>query len=141
MTDTPRAPYLGRYLVVLILVMIGFAVLGWGLLRFAGIAIPGGAVAIVPPMVAALHVGQTWGRERGEIPDNRTAWRWSLIAGLVFLALQLVTLPLVLATLTLSPDVIQLFVILIGGTTIMSVLVHRFFLTIGAKGAIAGPRA
>lgn len=140
MTETPRVPYLGRYLTVLTAVIVGFAVLGWALLRFAGFAVPGGAVAIVPPMVAALHVGQTWGRERGEMPDNRTAWRWALVASLVFLALQLLLLPLVLTTVAVSPGILKLMALLIGGTTIMSVLVHRFFLTIGAKGTIAGPR-
>ncbi|MGB3406384.1 MAG: ABZJ_00895 family protein [Jannaschia sp.] len=139
MAQTPRTPYLGRYLVAMIGVTIGLTVLRIALIQVAGIALPGGALAIIPPMAGALYAGQAWGRERREVPANAIAWRWALVAGIVYLAVQLLILPLSLTGAQITTSLLTTLAAIIAVTAIVAVFVHRFFLTIGAKGAIARP--
>jgi hypothetical protein len=135
MSDAPEGlPYLGRYLAVLVAVVVALTVAGWLLARFAGFFLPPGAAAIIPPMAGALHVGQVWGRERGEVPEGRTAWRWAGVAGLVYLALILVLLVPVAGA---ASQVLGLAAMLVTGAVLMAVLVNRFFLTIGARSGVA----
>ncbi|UWQ16170.1 ABZJ_00895 family protein [Jannaschia sp. M317] len=141
MSDTPRTPYLGRYLIAVLALTIGFMVFVNLVARLTGILLPGGAVAILPPMIAALHVGQVWGKERGAVPESAVAWRWAAVAGLVFLAVQLLLMPVMLAGAgAITGQMMGLIAGLVAGTTIMAVLVHRLFLVMGAKGAVARPK-
>jgi hypothetical protein len=135
MSDHPDGlPYLGRYLTALVVAVIGLTLLGWLMATFLGLLLPPGAAAIVPPMAAALHVGQVWGRERGEIPSGRAAWNWAMVAGFVYLALILVLLVPVAGP---ASRMLGLAFMLIGGVTLASILVNRFFLTLGARSGVA----
>jgi hypothetical protein len=126
--------YLGRYLAVLVAVVMALAVLGWLLASFAQVYVPPGAAAVIPPMVAALHVGQHWGRDRGAVPSGRAAWRWAGVAGLVYLALILVLIAPVAAA---ASSILGLAAVLVAGATAMAVIVNRVFLSIGARSAVA----
>ncbi|TFL16826.1 ABZJ_00895 family protein [Jannaschia formosa] len=127
-------PFLGRYLGVLLLALVAMVAAGWAL-AMAGIALPFGAAAILPPIAAALHCGQHWGRVRGTVPGGRVAWRWALVAALVYLALLIVlAVPFVLPALaTIMPFVLMI----LGGTVLMTILINRFFLVIGARSGVA----
>ncbi|GIT95583.1 hypothetical protein JANAI62_22060 [Jannaschia pagri] len=138
--DSPRTPYLGRYLAVSAAVMVGIGAVNISLRIFTGYSLPSGAASIIPPMIAALHVGQVWGRDRGSVPDNRTAWRWAGVAGLVYLALQMLIVPVVIARANHTPEIIALVAVIIAGVTLAAIVINRLFLTMGAKGAVAGPR-
>jgi hypothetical protein len=133
----PRTPYLGLYLIALIVALIAMTAFGWLLAVGVGFGLPIGPMAIVPAIVAASFVGRRWGAERGQVPDGPTAWRWSMVAGLVFLALALVLAP---PLLSLAPDplaAVPLAVMVIAGSSAMAVVVHRVFLVAGAKAGVA----
>ncbi|PWJ20346.1 ABZJ_00895 family protein [Jannaschia seohaensis] len=127
-------PFLGRYTVVLVATVMALTLLGWVLHR-VGVALPPGAAAILPPIAGALHVGQHWGRTRGQAPDGRTAWRWALVAGLLYAVLLIVlALPLLGA---IAPEFLPVLVMLLGGTTLIAILINRFLLSMGARSGVA----
>ncbi|MEL6586968.1 MAG: ABZJ_00895 family protein, partial [Pseudomonadota bacterium] len=96
---------------------------------------PSGAMTIIPAMAAALHAGQTWGKERGTIPESREAWRFAFVGGLIFLALQLFLLPMALATLGSElTSAMRFLVPVLVLVTVVTILLNRFFLVMGAKG-------
>ena len=136
MSDQPGGlPYLNRYLAVLTASVVGITLIGYLLAVAAGIALPMGALAVLPPMIGALHVGQHWGRERGHVPEARAAWRWAGAGALVYLALIVV---LAVPMFGVIRNVLGLAVVLAVLTTLMTVLLNRFFLSIGARSAVAG---
>lgn len=138
MTDTPaRTPYLGKYTLVLIAGVVALMVANAVLLATLGIPVPSGAATIIPPMIAAMVVGQTWGKERGEAPANRPAWRFAVVGGLIFLAVQL---PLTFLGLAAAGPAGQGAIGLVAGllavTTAIVILANRWFVSVGAKGVL-----
>ncbi|QPH53876.1 ABZJ_00895 family protein [Pontivivens ytuae] len=139
MTDEPRTPYLGYYLAILVAAIIGMAVLIFVVQWLTGVNIGGGATAIVPPMAAAMLVGQRWAKQRGATPTSKEAWRFAFVAGLVFFALQILLALMVAASGVLGPvnqGFIGLMVGLVIAYTAVAILMHRWFVMMGARSAL-----
>lgn len=135
MTDTPaRTPYLGKYALILIAGVAALMVANAVLLGTVGVPVPSGAATILPPMIAALVAGQTWGKDRGAVPDNAEAWRFAIVAGLIFLAVQV---PLTLLGLAAVGPAAQgamgFAAVILLVTTGIVILANRWFVSVGAK--------
>ncbi|SDZ38023.1 hypothetical protein SAMN05444004_11263 [Jannaschia faecimaris] len=138
MSDTaPRTPYLGRYTLILIGGIVALMVMNAVLLGVLGVPIPAGAATIIPPMIAALVAGQTWGKERGVVPENGPAWRFAIVAALIFAVVQIPLTMIGLASMGAAGQASLGFVAgLIAVTTVIVVLSNRWFVVVGAKGAV-----
>ncbi|CTQ50984.1 ABZJ_00895 family protein [Jannaschia donghaensis] len=138
MTESPTPfAYLGKYALILVGGIAALMVANAVMLGTIGVPVPSGAATIIPPMIAALVVGQTWGKDAGALPDSRAAWRFAAMAAGVFLAVQL---PLTLFGLSAvgpaGQGVFTFAAILLLVTTAIVLLANRWFVSVGAKGAI-----
>ena len=139
MTDA-RTPFLVRYTLVLVGTHIALTALGMIVVQVFAVAIPSGAIAIIPPMIAALAAGQGWGRAIGAVPDSAAAWRFAVFGGLIALALQLAIAMFALVALSgfqLDTGAMLTLMAIMAVVFVISVLVNRFFVTMGAKACAA----
>lgn len=135
MSDRPRTPYLGTYLIWLLVGIIGCAAL-LALMRVAfGFELSAGAIAAIPPMMAAMLVGEKWAKERGVLPTSTEAWRWSVVAAIAFLSIQILIVmmflaaaggPITTSTATITGMALVLF-------TVVVIFINRYFLVLYAK--------
>ncbi|KAA9007074.1 ABZJ_00895 family protein [Histidinibacterium aquaticum] len=89
---------LARYAGIYILVLLGVVVIDALLSSFLPFAVPAGAAAIVPPMIAALAEGGRMTRETEAPLSGSAAWRAALLMTIVVVAVNLGFVALVLAT-------------------------------------------
>ncbi len=139
MTDRPRTPFLGYYLATLVAAIVGMAVLVFVIQLLTGANIGSGATAIVPPMAAAMLVGQRWAKRRGAAPTSREAWRFALVAGVAFLALQILLVLMVAASGVLGPigqGAVGLMVGIVLAYTAVAIVMHRWFVMMGARSVL-----
>ncbi|QIK41275.1 ABZJ_00895 family protein [Pontivivens nitratireducens] len=135
MSTTPRTPYLGTYMIWLLVGVIGCIVVLNALSLIFGVAVGGGAMAAIPPMLAAMKVGEKWARERGVVPPADQAWRWSIVAAIAALAFEILATLLYLASMG-GPVTWSLAAILAMGLalfTIVVIFINRYFLVLYAK--------
>lgn len=135
-------PWFGRYFAVLFATWGGLLVAGILLERFFGFSLPAGGVAVIPPMMAGLHVGQRWAEAQAAPMPSRPAWLLAAIGGGVYVLAQAALFVLVLTSLSRAGGAAP------GGTAISvglgllalvglaSALLGRLFLGLGAKGAL-----
>ncbi|SFJ60313.1 ABZJ_00895 family protein [Jannaschia pohangensis] len=135
-------PWIGRYALTLVLTWGGLMVVGVLLSRFAGISLPGGAVAILPPIAAAMVTGQAWARQTGALPPNGPAWKLACVGALLYFMMQIVVAGGAFASLSrvtegvVTPDRLFITFGLLAVLCVVSAGVGRLFLTFGAKSAL-----
>lgn len=135
MSTTPRTPYLGTYMIWLLVGVIGCIVVLNVLSLIFGVAVGGGAMAAIPPMLAAMKVGEKWARERGVVPPSDQAWRWSIVAAIAALSFEILATLLYLASMG-GPVTWSLAAILAMGLalfTVVVIFINRYFLVLYAK--------
>ncbi|MCK0166959.1 ABZJ_00895 family protein [Jannaschia sp. S6380] len=141
---TARTPFLGHYLLVLILAMVGLMALDVAMGSLLAFDLPPGAVAIIPPMLAALLTGNRWANKIGVAPEARAAWRLALVGGALYGAIQLGIGFFGLATYSAAvgePAGMQAMVIILAFSLVLAIvagLVNRWFIGMGARGALKG---
>ena len=132
---------------VTILVVSWAAMLAAGILlgRYAGVSLPAGAVAILPPMIAAMVAGRRIGGETGIVPEGPAAWRFAGFGALIYLALQVLLAAMTYAALLRAgggPPAAGLAFLLamLCVVTAIAVLVNRLFLSVGARSVVGRAR-
>ncbi len=136
-TPEPPVPYLGRYTMILVAGVAGLIVLNIVLGILAQVSLPAGAAAVIPPMIAGLVTGQTWGRERGALPEGAPAWRLSVFGALIYAGLQLLlALGGLAATGAAGPTAVGISLGIVLVVSVIVVFINRWFLTVGAKGIL-----
>lgn len=138
MSDAPRLQtFLGRYALILVGLMIALAVLNAVVSRFFGTGLPSGGTAIVPPMVAALAVGQMWAKGTGEMPESGAAWRFAGIGAIIYVVLQLGLVLFGLAAVgALGGEAMTIALMILAVLGVVVFFANRMFLSFGAKGIL-----
>ncbi|RED11256.1 ABZJ_00895 family protein [Pontivivens insulae] len=141
MTEQPRTPYLGQYVLILIAATAGIFVLRLGAASLFDVELGAGGLALLPPLLGAIFCGRKWAMERGSVPQANVAWRWAIVAGIAFLALQILLTPLVLINMGGALDGSAATVLVLGLAlfTAIAIFVNRFFLVMGARGVLKNP--
>jgi hypothetical protein len=136
MLDLPFARHVSHYAIILLTTTLGLNLIAVLLTGYTPIAVPAGSFAVFPPILAALSAGRHWARLTGHLPDASELWRLASVAGLVYLAAQMLVIPLAAAGGTPVFDVMGhiAFVLLIA--TVVATLLHRVFFTLGARFAL-----
>jgi hypothetical protein len=129
--------HLWRYVLILIAATIALNLGSVALASVTALQVPGGALAIFPPILAAHGAGRSWAQSEGVMPTDAQVWRLSLMAAAAYLAVQALLLPLALISAPAGRDVLGLSVLVLAGATGLAVLLHRVFLPIGARSALA----
>ncbi len=129
----PRMPYLGRF-------NRRAACRACGGLRSASrrgavfrLCHFGRVTALLPTIAAALHVGQTWGRDIGSVPPSCALWRFAVVGALINLAIRLPLSLSMLAGAGKAGGAIGLVLTLELAVLAVSVLAIRFVVASGAK--------
>ena len=138
MADLSRTPFLGRYLRILVLTTVALTVLSMVLTRWNLVAVPAGALAILPPAIASYLAGRAWGQAEGVGPSGRAAWIWSILAALAYLAVQVLLLPLAFLGGPFGREMLLPGVGILAMASLAAILVHRVFVALGARHGAAG---
>ena len=132
-------PWFGRYFGVMFLTWGALVVAGILLGRFAGVNLPGGGVAVIPPMIAGLHIGQKWAEASGDMPPSGPAWQLSAIGGGVYALAQAALFIGVSASLSRvggAGPALPATLALLAVLGLIAIPVSRFFMTLGARGVL-----
>lgn len=127
-----------RYAGVYILAMIGLMIIGLLLERLFGLSLPSGLSTVLPPMMAAMIEGQKRA-DAGLGPYEKTE-AWSA-ASLATMVVGVITVAVLAGLLILMPVMREMFssismitwVLVFAGIMAITLLVNRFFLTMGYK--------
>ena len=117
----------------------------WALARVVGAGVPFGAIAILPPICAALVEGTQYGRATGQVMPSGPAWRDAAILTVLVAAMNAVLLLPLLNFEALRSGEVQLpwATLAMFGLGFLAVvfLVIRLFLFFGSRNAVlAGQR-
>jgi len=138
-----------RYAWVHVATALGLGVAAWALRQFAGINISSAGLGVLPPLVAAMEVGDAHARVSGRLPESGPAWRFAFIAMLISFGLSVVftllaglALPEQVAAMkqevamalgTKGSILASIAAFLLAFFLVVTLLVNRYFLTFGAK--------
>ena len=133
MARSPRTPYLGCYLRNLVLSTIGLTVAALLLARLEILAVPSGGLVLLPPAIAAYMAGRAWGRAEGVVPAGRAAWHWAVVAGLGYLAVQMVLLPLGFIAFSFERSMLLPVALVLCALFLATIVIHRVCVVWGAR--------
>ncbi|NDW54676.1 ABZJ_00895 family protein [Aliiroseovarius sp. PrR006] len=127
-----------RYAGVYILSMIGLMIIGLLLQRLFGFSLPTGLSTVLPPMMAAMIEGQKRADAGLGQYENTEAWSAASLATMV---VGVITVAVLAGLLILMPLMREMFssismmtwVLVFAGIMGLTLLVNRFFLTMGYK--------
>ncbi len=133
-------PYLGRFALVVFGAMVAVIAVRIVVAQVFAYALPLGATATIPPMAAALHVGQVWSKALGAVPAPREMWRFAGFGALIYLALRLPLSLLALVGMGSGGTAMGLAVVLELFVALASLLLIRFLLANAARGQVKTAR-
>ena len=136
-SDRPRTPYLGSYILIYVGTILAVIVTVMLVRAIFAVDIGNAGTAILPPIAAALLVGQRWARAAGAVPPSPEIWRFAIVAAVAAFALMVLAALASLAAL--GPDAGDLAPY-VGGIvllfTALTVLLNRWFVMLGARMAL-----
>lgn len=134
MTDQPRTPFLGTYILVWIGSAVAIGLLTGILATATGIDLRNGGMAVLPPLFAAVFAGRRWGQSLGAVPDGRAAWRFAAVAAVAAFAIQILLLLLLLAgTGSVGGSELGIIIGVMLFITLVTLLINRWFVIVGAR--------
>lgn len=133
-SDLPNLPYLGRYILYLLGGIALMAVANAALRAVFDFGGTSGASTVLPPMIAAMLVGQKWAKDTGAAPEMGRVWRLSL-AGAIFHVLLQAVLGVIVFSAMPSVDGLGIGILfgVVAIVGVMTIFVNRWFIGMGAK--------
>jgi hypothetical protein len=139
MTDIPIKYLMKRFAIIYLIATFAFAILSTILEHVFGLSI-GTATGVVPLAVTAIDMGQNFFKKTGRVPEKYESWRLARWATVVSFAVSLILMALFAAInpseIMGSIAVVGLpgFLLIIGVVMLLSFLIIRMFIGLGAKG-------